>query len=89
MKIAETVKTVGGVIIPLGVTGIVGGIVKSNVDTEDSGFIKKSCIAVGALVLGLMLGEAASNYFDGKVDEAAEAVKPKIEVEEKPEEKKD
>lgn len=88
MKKMETVKTVGGVILGLGVTSIVKGIVDSNVDTEDAGFVKKLCIGFAALVLGSMVADKVVTYAEEKLDEVAAKVTVE-KVEEKPEEKKE
>lgn len=86
------IKAAVGIAVSVGVSAIVGGIIKSNVDTEDTGFVKRACIGLGALVLGGIVSEYAVNYTDAKIEGFAagiESGKEKVEEVKTEEEKQE
>jgi uncharacterized membrane protein len=74
MKKIEIVKTVGGIIVSVGVGAIVGNVIKDTTP-EDVGKIKKMCIGLGSVVLTNMVGDKAVTYIEDKVDNAVKAIK--------------
>lgn len=80
MKKIEILKTVGGIIVSVGVATIVGNAIKCTTPPS-MGTIKKVCIAVGTLVLTSMAGDRAVEYTEHKIDSAVVYVKSMIEEE--------
>lgn len=81
MKKMEMVKSVGQIVISVGVGAIVGNAVKSTTPA-DIGTIKKFCVGVGTFVLSNMVCEKATEYGDGMFDKFTRSfVKEVIEVE--------
>ena len=64
----EIIKTVGGIVVSVGVGGIVGNIVKATTPAS-VGLIKKVCIGVGTVVLSNMATDKAVEYSTGKMDD--------------------
>lgn len=63
----EIIKTVGGIVVSVGVGGIVGNIVKATTPAS-VGLIKKVCIGVGTVVLSNMATDKAVEYSTNKLD---------------------
>lgn len=78
MKKLEVIKTVGGIIVSVGVGAIVGNAVKYTTPSN-IGTIKKVCIGVGSLVLTSMVGDKAVQYTEKKISDAAKSVKKMVE----------
>jgi hypothetical protein len=74
MKKVEWVKTVGGIIVSVGVGAIVGNAVKAT-SPEQLGGIKKLCVGIGSFVLSSMIGDAAVKYTGEKIDSAVTELK--------------
>lgn len=67
MNKIETVKTVGQIVISVGVGAIVGNVIKSTTPSQ-IGLIKKVCIGIGSMVLSNMICDKASEYSNEKID---------------------
>lgn len=80
----KTLKQVMVVIVTAGIGAIVGNAVK-HVTPSDTGFIKKTCIGAGSLVLAGMLSDKAGDYTEQKIDETVEEVKEMLAEEEEAE----
>ena len=74
MKKIEMIKAAGGIIVSIGVSAIVGNVIKST-NSESTGAIKKLCVAAGAIVLSSMISDKAVEYVGEKFDRAVEAAK--------------
>lgn len=74
MKTLETVKAIATLAVTIGVSAIVGNVVKATTPI-DVKILTKICIGLGGFVLSGMLGDLAGNYADKKIDEAVELVK--------------
>ena len=68
MKKLEMVKSGLGIAVSVGVSAIVGGMVKKCTEDEDMGAVKKLCVAVGGIVLSSMVCEQALKFTNAKVD---------------------
>lgn len=79
MKKLETIKTVGGVIVAVGISTIVGDAVKNVAPVGKYGVVKRLCVAAGALVLSSMLSDKGVTYTENKIDEAVSGAKKIIE----------
>lgn len=77
MKKLDMVKTVGGIIVSVGVGAIVNNIVKSTTPVS-MGTIKKVCIGVGGLVLSSMISDKAVKYTETKIDSAVNEIKKMV-----------
>jgi hypothetical protein len=66
----QIAKAVGGIIIGIGVTSIVNGIVKNNTPSSTRA-LTKLCIGVTAIVIGTMAADKVTEYTDGKIEEVA------------------
>lgn len=73
-KKIQIAKEVGSWVVGIGVTAIVGGIVKSNTG-KSTNVITKLCIGVTTFIIGSMVIDKVTNYTDGKIEEAAFCIK--------------
>lgn len=73
-NVLKTLKQVAVIVVTAGVGAIVGNAVK-HVTPSDTGFVKKTCIGAGSLVLAGMLSDKAGDYTKTKIDETVEEVK--------------
>lgn len=62
----ELAKNVTRFVVAAGVTKIVSGIVKHN--TEPEKVTDQVAISAGAVVMGMMVADAAESYTDAKID---------------------
>lgn len=72
--VLKTIKQVAVIVVTAGVGAIVGNAVK-HVTPGDTGFVKKTCIGAGSLVLAGMLSDKAGDYAEQKIDETVEEAK--------------
>lgn len=82
--VLKTLKQVAVIVVTAGVGAIVGNAVK-HVTPVDTGFVKKTCIGAGSLVLAGMLSDKASDYTETMIDETVEDVKQFLSEEEEAE----
>jgi hypothetical protein len=78
MNKLEMVKTVGSIIVSVGVGTIVSNAVKCTT-IGPVGPIKAVCIGVGSFVLASMAGDKAVKYTEEKIDSAVSEVKKMVE----------
>jgi hypothetical protein len=84
MNKIELAKTIGGIIVSVGVSAIVGNAIKITTPAG-IGAIKGACMSVGAMVLSSMISEHATKYTETKIDEAVAYVKDMV-MEKEPDE---
>lgn len=77
MKARDIVKEVGGIAVGAGVGMIVGGACGIAAPVVGVGLVTKGLITVGSVVLGSMVEDKATEYFQDKVDEVCDVLKPK------------
>lgn len=75
MKKIEIIKTIGGIMVSVGVSSIIGTAIKSTNPTESAGAIKKLCIGLGGIVLSSMVSDKAVTYTETKIDTVVEEAK--------------
>lgn len=77
MKKLETFKGVVKLAVGVGVSTIVGNIIKEST-SEETGAAKKLCVWLGGLVLIGMACDKASGYINERFDEVKNASKPVV-----------
>lgn len=85
MKKLEMIKTIGGVIVSVGVTAVVGNALK--LSASEARGLKKLSMTIGAFVLSGMVSENATKYFNNKFDDFTDVIS-KMKDEENQEENK-
>ena len=81
MKKIEIVKTVGGLIVSIGVGAIVGNAIKTTTP-KDVGLLMKIFIWIGALFLGSLASDKASDYTEQQIDNVATIINDVVTTEE-------
>lgn len=79
MKRIELVKTIGGIIVSVGVGAIVGNVI-NHTTPNNIGIFKKVCIAIGSLILTSMVGDKAVQYTEEKVTNAVKSIEKTMET---------
>lgn len=74
----ELIKAAGELVVSVGVSMIVGNVIKATTPSNIN-IIKKVCIGAGGLVLGNIASDAATEYVEKRFDAAARALEKKIE----------
>lgn len=77
MKKKDMIKTVGGIIVSLGVGAIISNIVESTTP-KSVGSVKRICIGIGALVLTAMLTDKVVAYAEEKIDNSVKSVETMV-----------
>ena len=70
----EMVKTIGGLVVSIGVGAVVSNIINYTTP-ENTSKLGKACIYVGGTVIGWMAKEAATTYAEKKFDETVNNIK--------------
>lgn len=78
MKKMDMIKTVGGIIVSVGVGAIIGNAIKCTTPSN-VGTIKRFCIGAGSLVLTSMIGDKAVQYTEDKICKAVQSIKNMVE----------
>lgn len=66
-------------VVSFGVGAAIGNVIRTNTP-QDSIFIKRLSIRLGAFVISRMLSEQARNYTDKKIDKIVYTVQPIIDL---------
>ena len=75
-KKIELVKTVGGIMVSIGVTSILENMIKSTTNPfEKQGVVKHACVSIATIVLAGVISETATKYMEQKIDLAVSETK--------------
>jgi beta-lactam-binding protein with PASTA domain len=74
MKKVEIVKTVGTIIVGIGVGEIVGNAIKCTTNPS-AGKIVKVCVMVAGWILTGMISDKAMDYTEKTIDDTVESIK--------------
>lgn len=70
----ELVKSIGGLVVSFGSGAITGNLIKATTP-EDTKKIIKICIGLSGCFISTLVGDAASDKFEGAIDKVVETMK--------------
>jgi hypothetical protein len=77
MKKIQVVKTVGGIIISIGIGTIVGNAIKCTTPSSVK-TINKVLVAISGFILSSMISDKVTEYTEVKIDETVDQIKKMV-----------